>query len=225
MVARAGLANKNAKILFLGLDNAGKTTLLHMLKDERLSQHNPTQHPTSEELSIAKIKFRTFDLGGHEIARKVWKDYFPQVRPPHLAPPPTRCMFASVARSGAGLACWPSSLSVVALWRGLFQVDAIVFLVDSHDRERFTEAKKELDSLLSSEDLAEVPFLVLGNKIDLGRAASEDELRIQLGLHNNTTGKGKVPLSGIRPMELFMCSVVRRSGYGEGFRWLSNYIK
>ena len=76
-----------------------------------------------------------------------------------------------------------------------------------------------------SAQLNDVPFLMLGNKIDLGRAASEDELRVALGLHHLTTGKGKTAPQGIRPMELFMCSVVKRSGYGEGFRWMGNFIK
>ncbi|GAW05781.1 Arl8a protein [Lentinula edodes] len=46
-------------------------------------------------------------------------------------------------------------------------VDAIVFVVDSSDREKFNAARFELHQLLSQPSLVGVPLLVLGNKNDL----------------------------------------------------------
>jgi len=75
-LALIGLLPKRGKILFLGLDNAGKTTLLHMLKYGRVSVHSPTSQPQYEEIVLDGLTLRAHDLGGHTAARRIWKSYF-----------------------------------------------------------------------------------------------------------------------------------------------------
>jgi GTP-binding protein SAR1 len=108
------------------------------------------------------------------------------------------------------------------MWKDYFPaIDAIVFLIDASKTDRFKEAKTELDALLEEEQILNCPILILANKIDKLNAVSEDYMREYFNL--KTTGKLKCTTNE-RPLEIFMSSLVCKQGFGDGFRWLSEYF-
>ena len=54
------------------------------------------------------------------------------------------------------------------LWRHYFQnTQGIIFVVDSNDRDRVTEAREELQRMLNEDELRDALLLVFANKQDL----------------------------------------------------------
>jgi len=71
-----GLYNKKGNLLLLGLDNAGKTTLLHKLSTGDLRPFPPTDRPRQDSfVTNTGLSFEAWDLGGHEAVRHLWEDF------------------------------------------------------------------------------------------------------------------------------------------------------
>ena len=72
------LEGKEGSLVVLGLDNAGKTTMLHRLRTGGdVRSFPPTDRPSQTEHfeTHGGIRFRAWDLGGHEAVRHLWEDY------------------------------------------------------------------------------------------------------------------------------------------------------
>merc|ERR1711953_120031 len=80
------------------------------------------------------------------------------------------------------------------LWRHYYKdTDAVIFVVDSNDRERIDNesgmyesmtASEELHSMLQDNELRDAVLLVLANKQDLPQAMSVDEVSQRLNLNS-----------------------------------------
>lgn len=101
------------------------------------------------------------------------------------------------------------------LWKYYYNnSNAIIYVVDSNDRERAREASDELRKVLSESELAGVPLLIFANKQDMPTAMSVAEVT------------GALELFAVKDRAWFVQGTNAISGDGlyEGLDWLSKTI-
>lgn len=171
-------SKKEMRILMVGLDAAGKTTILFKLKLGDVVTTIPTVGFNVETVEYKNISFTVWDVGGQDKIRPLWRHYYQNTQ-------------------------------------------AIIFVVDSNDRERIDDsrdyensAKDELHRMLAEDELANSVLLVFANKQDLPGAMKVQEVTDRLGLNK------------IRNRQWFIQGSSAPSGAGlfEGLDWLVNAL-
>lgn len=163
---------EEASILILGLDASGKTTIMNRLKTNENKVTVPTIGFNVEHLQFGNLNFVAWDIGGQNVIRKLWHNYFENA-------------------------------------------DAVVFVIDSSDKNRFHEVREELEKLSQHHLLKQCPFLIFANKQDLPRAADTNTVINSLNL-----------FTLMRHREWKVCESTATNGTGidRGFEWLSTQL-
>lgn len=117
-------SKKEAKVLMLGLDAAGKTTILYQLKLGVTVETIPTMGFVYESIQHKNFKLSVWDVAGQDSLRSLWKHYYQNTK-------------------------------------------AVIFVVDSSDKERIDLARNELHNIINDEELKDAVLLLLANKMDL----------------------------------------------------------
>ncbi|CAG0914629.1 unnamed protein product [Notodromas monacha] len=162
--------SKEMRILILGLDGAGKTTILYRLVGEVVTTI-PTIGFNVEQVTYKNLKFQVWDLGGQTSIRPYW-----------------RCYYSNT--------------------------DAIIYVVDSADKDRIGISKGELVSMLEEEELKNAILVVLANKQDIEGALSVAEVHSALGLDALKT----------RTFQIFKTSALKGDGLNQAMEWLANAL-
>ena len=161
---------EEARILMLGLDAAGKTTILYKLKLNEVVNTIPTIGFNVEQFEYKNVQFNAWDVGGQWQLRRLWSHYF----------------------HGS---------------------QALIFVVDSADRDRIDEAAETFKRLLDDEELKDAIVMVYANKQDMPNAMTTPEITDRLGLANL---RRKWFVQG--------CCATRGDGLYEGLDWVSTHI-
>lgn len=165
------LGTKEVRFNMIGLDAAGKTTILYKLKIGEIVTTIPTIGFNVETIKYKNINFTCWDVGGGYKLRELWRQQ----------------------RQG---------------------MDGVIFVVDSHDRDRIDLAREEFQQIKDEEEFKDAIVLIFANKQDLN-GMSVDEIGEKLGL---------ALLTG-REIHIQGCSATTGEGLYEGLEWLSSIIR
>uniref|UniRef100_H3CBG3 ADP-ribosylation factor-like 5C n=1 Tax=Tetraodon nigroviridis TaxID=99883 RepID=H3CBG3_TETNG len=72
----AVFGDREHKVVIVGLDNAGKTTVLYQFLTKEAVQTSPTIGSNVEQITVRKTHFLVWDIGGQESLRASWYSYY-----------------------------------------------------------------------------------------------------------------------------------------------------
>uniref|UniRef100_A0AAY5K0P9 ADP-ribosylation factor-like 8 n=2 Tax=Esox lucius TaxID=8010 RepID=A0AAY5K0P9_ESOLU len=75
-VSLYSIALKEHKVIIVGLDNAGKTTILYQFLMNEVVHTSPTIGSNVEEIVVKNTHFLMWDIGGQESLRSSWNTYY-----------------------------------------------------------------------------------------------------------------------------------------------------
>lgn len=104
--------------------------------------------------------------------------------------------------------------SIRAYWRNYFEkTDGLIFVIDSSDKHRMEVVKEELSTLLQQERLQGATLLVLANKQDLKNALTAEEIATELELNSKIQYQN-------RHWAIYGCSAMTGEGLPQAMEWL-----
>ena len=70
------ISKRDVRVLMIGLDAAGKTSILYQMKMAELVKTIPTIGFNVEQLDYKGLRFTIWDVGGQDKIRMLWKHYY-----------------------------------------------------------------------------------------------------------------------------------------------------
>jgi ADP-ribosylation factor protein 6 len=216
--------SKEMRLLMLGLDAAGKTTILYKLKLGQDVTTIPTVGFNVETVTYKNVKFNVWDVGGQDKIRPLWRHYFSGKFPFTCICPRAKDK-QGVIWLATRLAPEPNPLGrhhnnlprVIQKLMRLCSLgtQGLIFVIDSSDRARMEEAKQELHRIINDREMKDSLLLVFANKQDLPDALKPQEVTDAL------------QLSKLKDKVWYVVPSCATTGEGllEGLAWLSNNVK